>query len=138
MPNPRLLHPILVRIVQIDKATNVVRGRAKEVVRQASRDAYIEIYAQVRRVTSDDPRAMDAGIREEEAGYMIFLTRTLLARSLTLHRGDNVIRIGENAYAETVNLYFTRIIPHAHYPGQRGATLTQAYFSDRQPTRSAG
>lgn len=138
MPVPRLLHPIEVWIKQINKGATVTRSRAKEPVRQASRASTFHIAAQIRRVSSDDPRAEAAGIREGESGYVIFLERELIARGITLNRGDNIVQIGEGARAEVVNLYITRIPPHGYYPKQRGPTLQQAYFSDRQPTRSSG
>jgi len=127
--DPDLIHPIPVEINQIDKDSTEWDDNAREAVRTIARPAVIKLSAQVSWSIKDDPNPEKMGISEEARGYLLFLRKDLLNRSITISRGDKISKIGH----DTVELYVLGLTPAGHYPDQGGASLLQAYFGDRNP-----
>lgn len=139
MPLPRLLHPVPVFIRQISRGITPQDHNAREPRGQAYRKQKpIKLRAQVRIGDTDEPAATAGGVTESSEGYLLFLTRELKAAKVTIDRGDQVVQIGEGAFAREVDYYITKLQHRGHYPNAKGPTLLKAFFSDRHPSRQRG
>lgn len=138
MPTPNLLHPIAVKLRKADKKfTAAWDENAGEAVGEVRRKVQpIDLFAQIGRGDSKDPRSEAGGIEEKSDGYLLFLTRDLQAKHVTIERGDRVIQIGSGKAAREVDFFITKVQWRGHYPEHAGPTLLKAFFADRKPSRS--
>lgn len=130
-PSPRLLHPVPIVIEQIDYASSLYDQDAREPIQQAARKIEVTLPGQASYGSSRELSYSQGGRREDERGYVLFRQRDLDARSITLQTNDRIKKIGQSVQ----DGYITRIEPKGHYPGQAGATLVRAWFSDRAPAK---
>jgi hypothetical protein len=139
MPPVRLLHPVPVFIRRINKAgTPVMDHRLREPVGQVAREATpIELRAQVFVGPTDSPTESELNVTEHSSGYLLFRTSELRAASVTLQRGDKVVKIGYGDDSRDVAYYLTSHDFLGHYPSAGGPTLLKFYFSDRHPAQGA-
>lgn len=131
MPIPNLIHPVDVKIEQIDKPSTFYDEDAREPIQQAARTTVVILKGQVRWTGQFDKESTDAGIKENESGYVLFRTTDLSAQSITLQVNDRVAQIG----GRDMDSYLTRLEWLGHYPEVNGPTLVKAYFADRQPSK---
>lgn len=127
---PRLLHPVVVVVEQIDKASTVYDEDTREPVYQASRHAAVSLPGQASYGSSKERSYAAYGPSEDESGYITFLMRDLTAQSVRLCIGDRISKIGNVDH----DAYINKLQPMGHYP-EFGATLMRAYFQDRQPVK---
>lgn len=135
--NPRLLHPILVSIRQIQRSnTPIMDTDLHEPVGQALRDQKpVQLYAQVKEMEDAGLQVSVGGRLENANGYLLFLTSDLHAQGISLQIGDRVVQVGEELNARFVDWYFVKFQHRGHYPSAKGATIVKAWFADRQPVK---
>lgn len=129
-PYPRLLHPVVVVLEQIDRAATVYDEDTREPVQQAARKAAISLPGQASYGSSKEHSLKPYGPEEGESGYVTFLARDLETRSIVLSVGDRITAIGKVEH----DAYIGRLQPMGHYP-EFGNTLVRAYYQDRQPAK---
>lgn len=127
---PRLLHPVPVKVEQIDKATTVYDADAREPIQQAARKTEFTIPGQVKYGSSKEMIYGTGGVKESERGYVLFRQRDLNSRSVTLAVNDRITQVGTVPH----DVYIARLEPLGHYPDFNN-TLVKAYFADRQPSK---
>jgi len=134
---PRLLHPIRVELRKKDlEYTPLMDDNLNEPIGQVRREqATIVLKAQIKIDDADAAVATEGPIEEQDRGYLLFLTRDLHAKQITIERGDRIVKIGEGKNARDVDLYIVRLRWRGHYPKAGGPTLLKAYFEDRHPSR---
>jgi len=135
---PKLLHPIRVTIQPFVEAAQVYDDDAREDipgnVSAGAAGQPFTIPAQVQWGREDDPRAMQAGIREESSGYILVRYLDMDRLGVTIQRGDVITTIGKRS---GYDLHIDGKEDCGHYPDQQGATLVRFYFTDRAPARVA-
>ncbi len=136
MPNPRLLHPILVTIQQIDHTETLLNDPfLRQSVGPIGRSSNVQLYAQIEDMYSNRAVMTDAGLEQHFDGYALFRTVDLQDASITLKVGDRISVIGEGVNARAKNVYIIKLEYLGHYPNATGATLLKAYYQDRSPSR---
>jgi len=136
---PRLLHPINVLIKKADRLQTFYDQDLHEPIGQVRRPQKpVVVWAQIKVLESDDPKASVGGVLENTRGYILLRTADLLNKHFTVERGDQIIQIGEGDYAREVDYYITRLQQRGHYPRAKGHTLIKAWFADRHPSRQQG
>lgn len=128
---PRLLHPVDVRIEQIDTASTVYDEDAREPIQQAARATVVTVKGQAKYGTAQEAEYEAGGLRQGERGYVLFREKDLSAASLTLNINDRFTKIGRVDH----DVYISRLEPLGHYGRHGGNTLVKAYFADRQPSK---
>lgn len=128
---PRLLFPVEVTIVPIDKASTEYNRLAREPVRQVARSPAITIEAQVSWTNLNRPNVERRGVEEKTSGYLVLRVVDLEEQGYTPVRGDRVTSIP----GVIGDFYLTTFEPCATRGGAH--TLLVAYFEDRQPTRGS-
>ena len=131
---PNLLHPVLVKIEQIDKTNTVYDSKAREPIQQANRKVFVTIPGQVNWVRTESIQAQKGGIRETAQGYILFRKVDLDALNVVLDYGDRILKIGHL----DVELYVSDQEWQGHYADQNGGSLLRAYFQDRKPGKRIG
>ena len=134
MPNPRLLHPIPVKIRQKDTSTTVYDKNYREPIGQVRRPQKpIELLAQhmVRQEKMASPE--ETGMQEQSDGYLLFDLDELRRKKITVGRGDRIVEMGTATNARAVDFYVIKLQFIAHYPDIRGPGLVKAFYQDRQP-----
>jgi len=134
MPQPRLIHPVTLVILPINKGDTVYDGAAREPVKQVSRSEPVSVPAQVQWSKLSDPQPNRGGVQEKSSGYVIFRTIDLEIRSYWPQRGDRITSIGTKYTNQ--HLYLTGQEPAGHYDGD--PKLLVFNFEDRQPTQRSG
>lgn len=136
---PRLLNPVKVKIMQIDKSSTQFNTRLRENVNIIKRNAEFEIDAQIvyKRSTvdpgKDNPNFEGhqgsglGGIVEESDGYLVLRFKDLTDLNIELKRGDKITKLAQI----NVEYFITGTRPGSHYTDQGGFTLLQVFFKDR-------
>jgi hypothetical protein len=139
MPIPNLLHPVPIRVEQIQRGAVEVDPDYDEEYEVIARAAVVVLPGLVKWGYSDHFRANDTGPQEGEDGYVLFRLVDLRAQGLvSIYRGDKFIQLGGNPNAIGTDVYVVRLRFEGHYPDQNGPTLLKAFFSDRQPVKGSG
>lgn len=128
MVAPNLIHPVPVVIEQIDKSETLFDDDAQEPIGRPEYNQ-VRISAQVKWKSIDDPEWMWSGRREGWNGYLLFLRSTLVARGVTINKGDLITSIGHR----TCRVFVESFEDAGHYPDIGGNGLMLAFFSDRSP-----
>lgn len=137
MPQPRLLHPILCTIEQIDhNETVVIDPILKQPIGRVGRASTVQVYGQIADKNSKKVSMQEGGRVEVYDGYVLFRTLDLQAASISLNIGDRITEIGEGANVRVQNLYIVSLAYEGHYPSATGATLVKAFYQDRHPSRN--
>lgn len=130
-----MIHPIPVQIRKADRKFTAIQDNVlKEPIGQMRRpqkpvDLVAQIKQQQRTVVGP------GGAEETEDGFLLFLTKDLRAKHLTIERGDLVVRIGEGDNERETDMYITRSRWMGHYPNSKGPQLLKVFFMDRQPAQ---
>lgn len=133
LPLPRLLHPILVKMRLIDKATTTYDHDAREPVGKARR-VMTELYAHIMWKSLMYHSQREGGeIRAD--GYVLFLLRDLSNLGIDIQYGDQIYQIGRPPSQRNVNLYIEDIVPCGHNPNSGGHTMIKAMFTSKTPVR---
>ena len=132
MVSPRLIHPVRVILDQIDKGSTAFNENAREPVREVKRKR-LEIQAQIKWDSMDDPEARRAGIGLNQSGYFLVQLEDVVEQGIEFHRGDKVVQIGPMVFED---LFVTGFQPMGHY--QQGATLLKVMFRNRDEQRQTG
>lgn len=127
---PRLLHPVVIELEQISTADTIYDDDAREPVQQAASKTVVEVPGQVKYGSEKELSYEMGGRRENERGYILFLTRDLEARSVILQPNDRITKIGN----VTQMAFITRLEPTMHYP-EWGNCGVKAHFADRFPSK---
>lgn len=128
MPMPRLIHPVDVTILRVDKSSTAYDRDAREPLRSVAR-VEVRTVAQVGYKSIRDPAYQPQGIAVDAKGHLLFRVVDLDEVDYEPSEGDKITQIGIRA----VELYVTACSDLGHYGDQGGATLVRAYFSDRTP-----
>lgn len=131
MPIPNLIHPVPIRIQQIDSGETVYDDDLREPVQQSTRSAIVVVDGQVRWGLDKSYRSERRGAQEDSDGYVLFRYVDLEAKGITLNREDRFLKLG----TLDVDVYITSLRPEGHYDDVGGPTLVKAFFADRQPSR---
>lgn len=131
MPIPNLLHPVPVKIQQIDKANTFYDEDAREPVQHAARKATVTLPGQAKWGAQFDMSPGKGGISEDAAGYVLFRRVDLGAAGISLQVNDRISQIGD----VDTDVYIMKLEWTGHYLSAGGPTLVKAYFADRQPAR---
>lgn len=136
MPQPRLIHPVPVVLVQTNASGTLYDPDTREPIQDVARTAPVTLQGQVNWEGDKQLRNGETGAEEGSLGYVVFRLSDLKARGIEIKREDRFTELGKGYAA---NVYVVKIQPMGHYPGQQGPTLLKVYFQDRMPTkRSAG
>ncbi len=139
MPIPNLIHPVPVRVEQIERASVETDPDYDEEYEVVARAAVVTLPGLVKWGTFDRYRPSDAGVQEGEDGYVVFRIVDLRAQSIvSINRGDRFLQLGGSPNGVGTDVYVTRLRFEGHYPDQNGPTLIKAFFVDRQPVKGAG
>jgi hypothetical protein len=130
-PLPNLIHPIDVKIQQINIAATIYDEETREPIQKAARSATTTVKGQILWGKSENLKASAGGSEEQADGYVLFRYKDLIAKSIVLQLNDRFIKMG---HVDT-DVYITSIQPLGHYPDQNGPALVKAYFQDRQPSK---
>ena len=142
MPTPRLIHPVNVTFVRLNRDEMVMDDDAREPihgVRSGDTDTFT-IPCQVSWNKFDDPQPNIGGVVTSTVGY--FLARSIdmdriLGTGERIQRGDRITGYASTSgTGESVpcNLYVIRGDPYGHYPNE-GATLYKYQVTDRDPVQ---
>lgn len=131
MPIPNLIHPVMITIQQLDKATTIYDDDYREPIQQSRRKALVTCPGQVSWGTDGRLVMTASGVETTSTGYVAFRYVDLNARNITLQHDDRFTKLGS---VET-NLYIVSFQPMAHYPDTNGPTVLKALFSDRSPMK---
>lgn len=132
MPVPNLIHPIPVKIEQIDRAGSFVDDDAREPIQFAKRNPVKTVKAQVKWDFELGLTMTKGGAQEGASGYALFRYVDLEAQGIELQQNDRFIEMG----GLKTDVYITRLQPTATYDDIGGPTMVKAFFADRQPSRS--
>jgi hypothetical protein len=133
---PNLLHPVLIEIEQISRATTIVDKDYNEPTQQAIRGPRKTCPGQVKWGMDERLRATLTGAEAESEGYILFRRVDLRARGIAeLKQNDRFTAEGAGANRREVDLYITGLRFEGHYPDQGGPALVKAFFRDRQPSK---
>jgi hypothetical protein len=132
MPIPNLIHPIDVKLEQIDKASTFYDEDAREEIQIVNRASTVTLKGQVKWDFEMSLSAHKGGAGEDASGYVLFRFVDLDALSIEIKRGDRFVEFG----GREANVYVIRTQPTATYDDVNGATLLKAFFSDRQPSEN--
>lgn len=137
MPQPRLLHPVLCTIEQIDHNATILNDPLlKQPIGRVGRASSVQIYGQIADGNSKKVSMQEAGRTELYDGYVLFRTLDLQAANVTLQIGDRITEIGEGVNVRVQNLYIISLKYEGHYPSATGATLVKAFYQDRKSARN--
>ena len=127
MVMPNLLHPIPIKISQIDEDETHYDNDAKEPVKIVQRKSEKIVQGQVKWFGDEKvDKQVDGNIREKADGYVLFRYVDLAFFGIDLKRGDKLTLIsGINTDVRVVKLQ-----PMGHYPTEN-KTLVRAYFETR-------
>jgi hypothetical protein len=131
MPNPNLIHPVAIKIIQWNSSDTMYDDEAREPIKQVITYPEITVSGQVSWTVKDQVTLELNGIKLSSRGYILFRHSDLLAQDITLKSEDKITKIGWR----TVCLFIISLTDAAHYSDRNGATLLKAYFSDREPSR---
>lgn len=132
MPIPNLIHPIDVKIEQIDKASTFYDDDAREEIQIVGRNPTITLKGQVKWDFEVSLKPGKAGASEDASGYVLFRFLDLDDAGIEIKRGDRFVEFG----GRPANVYVVRTQPTATYDDVNGATLLKAFFSDREPSKN--
>lgn len=136
MPRPRLLHPILCKIEQIDHDNTLLEDAyLKSSIGPVGRATAVSVYGQVEEAGAKKASMMEGGIALQYDGYVLFRWEDLEAQSINLQAGDRISEIGEGTRLRAVDLYIVSVQNGGHYQTYTGATLIKAFYQDRHPAR---
>lgn len=124
MLNPRLIHPVVVVIEQIDPATQVIDATFRQPVgapTQVSRTLRGQV--KTARAQSLTPTGGGNDTAANSDGHVVFETDALTAAGVTLHQGDVIVSVA----GATVRHRITRVEPHGTAGGRH--RLMYAYFT---------
>lgn len=131
MPIPNLIHPVPIKIRQIQRGATYYDEDAREPIQHASRSTTKTISGQVKWRSQFELGHEKGGPTEGAAGYVLFRKIDLEAQAIELQDGDRFVEIGNR---ET-DVYVTALRPVGHYPDRVGYTMIKAFFEDRQPSK---
>lgn len=131
MVSPRLIHPVRVILEQIDKSATAFNENAREPIRAVKRKR-LELYAQIKWDTMDEPEARRAGMGLNNSGYFLVQLEDTVEKGIDINRGDKVVQIGSMVFED---LFVTGFQPMGHY--QQGATLLKVVFKSRAEQRGS-
>lgn len=126
-----LISPSPVVIEQVDKSATLYDQDAREPIRQVARGPQVQLSAQIswgRSARVGWTRGGQGGAQEEASGYLVFLQREVLAKGITLGRGDRVVKIAGKART----VYLTNQQDAGHHGGE--SELLFWDFLDKRPT----
>lgn len=132
MPIPNLIHPIDVKIEQINKGSTFYDDDAREEVQIVGRVPTVTVKAQVKWDFEISLKATKGGAQEDASGYVLFRLLDLDALGIEIKRGDRFVEFGNRP----ANVYVVRVQPTATYDDVNGPTLLKAFFSDREPSQN--
>lgn len=137
MPLPRLIHPVPVQVEALQRSATIVDEDFREPVQQATRGPRVTIQGQVKWGLDEALKMSLSGADQESSGYILFRLADVRAAGLgQLKQNDRFVSIGSGANKVDVDLYVTALRYQGHYGDQGGATLVQAFFKDRFPSKS--
>jgi len=131
MVQPNLIHPVPIKIQQLDVAETYYDDDYREPVQQAAHKNYAIVPGQIKWGSDDRLSATRGGAEEGADGYVLFRYVDLAKAGITLKLNDRMIQLGKL----DTDVYIIRLQPMGHYSDMGGATLVKAYFADRQPAR---
>lgn len=135
MVQPRLLHPILVKVFQKNTTKTLVEDKLlKQVLGTVGRDTSINIYGQIQEDLSQAAMMRYGAKAQEASGYILFRHLDMQALGILITEGDRIYEVGEGVNKREVDWYVVHVKNEGHYQYQRGATLLKAFFKDREPT----
>jgi hypothetical protein len=134
VPVPHLIHPVVVKIEQLQRSLSIVDDDFREPIQQARRGPVKSVLGQIKWSSDEQLEISSGGAREGADGYVLFRRHDLIAAGLNeIHQNDRITSMGSGGNVTLVDLYITRVQQMGHYPG--GATLVRAWFKDRQPSK---
>jgi len=128
---PRLIHPVAVKIEQINKAETVMDDDTREPVQKVTRNTVVTVVGQPNWSQDLGMEADLAGIVVRSTGYILFRKVDLDAASVTIQLDDRFIQMGH----VLTDVYVHKIEWCGHYPDQDGPSLLKAHFRDMEPSR---
>lgn len=136
MPRPRLLHPILCKIEQIDHDNTLLEDTfLKSSIGPVGRATAFTVYGQVEEAGAKKATMLEGGVALQYDGYVLFRLEDLETVGATLQAGDRISEIGEGTRLRAVDLYIVSVQHGGHYQTYTGATLIKAFYQDRHPAR---
>ncbi len=131
MPIPNLIHPIPIKIQQLDLTETYQDDDYREPVQQALYEETKTVKGQALFGSEEELRVKLGGVVAGAAGYVLFRYHDLNAKDIDLKLNDRFIKIGNLK----MDAYIIKLTPKGHYSDVGGATLLMAVFTDRAPAR---
>jgi len=130
--DPRLIHPVKVKVSVRRQDQTLWDEDAREPIGNVVSDLAVELPGQV----SWKSREVDVGsegISERFDGYVLFLRKDLAKARIDISEGDRILSIGEGDARVDVSLWIWRLQYRGHYQKQGGWTMLKAWFKDKRP-----
>lgn len=128
---PNLIHPISVKIQQLDLSNTFQDDDYREPVQQAIYEDTKTVQGQLNWNMEKELKVDIGGVSTNASGYVLFRYFDLSLQSITLKMNDRFIQFG---FVET-DSYIIKLTPQGHYTDSSGPTLLKAFFVDRKPSR---
>lgn len=133
MVQPRLIHPLDITFIGMDRGATIYDEDTREPIQQATRKEPVVLPGQLFYSMAMTLRATNVGVLPGERGYVLFLTRDLADYGVVLDEAgnDEIVQAGDRV----LNGYTTRLEWMGTYTDQGGFTMVKAYFKDRLPSK---
>jgi hypothetical protein len=131
MTIPNLIHPVPIKIEQLDTGATYYDEDAREPIQFAARKTLKTVEGQVKWGAQKDDSDSKMGSILGARGYVLFRRIDLAAQSIELADGDRFTEIG----GISTDVYISRLEWTGHYPDEAGPTMVKAYFEDRAPAK---
>lgn len=132
---PRLIHPIPVKVRVRRKDLSLMDNDAREPIGKVVRDVSKDLIAQIS-WNKEQSEASPGGEVKKTEGYLLFRVIDLHNAGVTLSSGDKITEIGTGiSKQENLVLYIYRLDPCIYIPALGGHRGLKAYFGDKKPVR---
>lgn len=133
MLNPRLLHPVLVTIQQIDRDNTFQDEDYREPVQQSARKVNVSLQGQItwERHENVRNRHLEIGDIGDSDGAVLFRLSDLERLGIELAINDRIIQCG----SVELDCYISSFQYTGHYSHLNGPAFLKAFFVDKRPKR---